>query len=84
MFKCNICSKEINERERCNPEPLLPFEKSVCHDCDTYVTASRMHLVNFNTESFGIVASTVLEILQLSHALRNGQAKFLEKMEEEQ
>tara|TARA_R110000744_G_scaffold74254_1_gene148381 strand:- start:2085 stop:2336 length:252 start_codon:yes stop_codon:yes gene_type:complete len=83
MFKCNICSKEINERERCNPEPLLPFEKSVCHDCDTYVTASRMHLVNFNTESFGIVASTVLEILQLSHALRNGRAELFKKMEEE-
>lgn len=84
MFKCNICNKEILERERCNPEPLLPFEESVCHDCDSYVSAARMNLSYFtDADSRKAVASIIIDTLKMAHALKNSRKQFLEKMEEE-
>lgn len=84
-MNCAICNIEMKEYESHNPAPLLVKEEErVCRECNHFVTASRIHLIDVHPHDEVIFAGMFTGILKMAFALKKAEEQHSKMLQEEE
>jgi hypothetical protein len=84
-MNCAICNVEMKEYDRHNPAPLFLGERQrVCRECNHFVTASRIHLIDVDPLDKVILAGMFAEILKTAFALKRAEEQHAKILQEEE
>tara|TARA_R100001443_G_scaffold19826_2_gene31627 strand:- start:3734 stop:3991 length:258 start_codon:yes stop_codon:yes gene_type:complete len=84
-MNCAICNVEMKEYDRHNPVPLFLGERQrVCRECNRFVTASRIHLIDVDPLDKVILAGMFAEILKTAFALKKADEQHAKMLQEEE
>ncbi len=84
-MNCAICNIEMKEYECHNPVPLsINREDEVCKECNYFVTASRIHLIDVHPHDEVIFAGMLTGILKTAFALKRAEEQHAKMLQEEE
>ena len=84
-MNCAICNIEMKEYEDHNAAPLFLREtERVCRECNHFVVASRIHLIDVHPHDEVIFAGMFTKILKMAFALKNANEQLIKMLQEEE